>query len=89
MVDSAHGALIAAKKLPPSPEQISDMLREEFVSAKLLDMKYVDWYREMYALSKRILHGSTKEISGKEVDIWQKRADEFVGAMAQLIRRLI
>jgi uncharacterized protein (UPF0332 family) len=88
-VDAAHAALIAAKQSPPSPEHISGMLKEEFADKNLIDQKYVAWYRDLYLLSHKILHGDTKEISGKEVDIWMARTDEFVRVMAQLINKFI
>lgn len=89
MVDSSHAALIAAKRMPPSPEHIAEMLHDTFVATKNLDPKYVSWYREMYTLAHEILHGNKAEVSGKEVEEWQKRADLFVREMAKLIDRII
>jgi predicted nucleotidyltransferase/uncharacterized protein (UPF0332 family) len=88
-VDSAHAALIAAKQLPPSPEQIAEMLKEQFVDNNLLDVKYVIWYRDLYILAHKILHGALIEIKGKDIDMWQQRTDEFVRVMAQLIKKII
>ncbi len=88
-VDSAHAALIAAKQLPPSPEQIAEMLKEQFVDNNLLDAKYVIWYRDLYILAHKILHGAVIEIKGKDIDLWQARTDEFVRVMAQLIKKII
>ncbi len=88
-VDSAHAALIAAKQLPPSPEQIAEMLKEQFVDNNLLDAKYVIWYRDLYILAHKILHGAVIEIKGKDIDMWQARTDEFVRVMAQLIKKII
>ena len=48
MVDSAHGALIAAGYFPPSPEHVMVDLKEAFVDRGILKMKYVDWYRDVY-----------------------------------------
>ncbi len=88
-VDSAHAALIAAKQLPPSPEQIAEMLKEQFVDKNLLDVKYIIWYRDLYILAHKILHGTVIEIKGKDIDLWQARTDEFVRVMAQLIKKII
>jgi len=88
-VDSAHATLIAAKQLPPSPEQIAEMLKEQFVDNNLLDAKYVIWYRDLYILAHKILHGAVIEIKGKDIDMWQARTDEFVRVMAQLIKKII
>lgn len=88
-VDSAHAALIAAKQVPPSPEHITEMLKTEFADKNLLDEKYIVWYRDLYILAHKILHGTVTEIKGREIDLWTERTDEFVRAMAQLIKKII
>jgi len=89
MIDSAHAALIAAKQIPPSPEEVPEMLTNVFVRKRMLDAKYVKWYHELYMLAHRILHGEITQISGKDIDIWQSRIDEFVRAMAQLVKKVV
>ncbi len=89
MVDSSHAALIAAKKLPPSPEHIPNMLEETFVKQKLLNSKYVSWYEELYKIAHDILHGARSEIRGSEVEEWQGKTDEFIGEMAKIINKII
>lgn len=89
MVDSAHAALMAAKQSPPSPEHVPIMLKELFVDNKQLDMKYVIWYRDLYILHRRIVHGELREIKGSEVDLWQERTEEFMKTMISLVDKLI
>lgn len=89
MVDSSHAALIAAKRMPPSPEHIAEMLHDTFVISRILDPKYVSWYRELYTLAHEILHGTRAEVSGKEIEEWQARADLFVREMAKVIDHII
>ncbi len=89
MVDSAHAALMAAKKLPPSPEHVSIMLKENFVDNKMLDMKYVIWYRNLYDLHRRIVHGNLTELKGEEIDGWQQRAQDFMDNMIRLVKQLV
>ncbi len=89
MVDSAHAALIAAKQLPPSPEKIPIILKETFVDKNKLKMKYVKWFRDLYALHRKITHGEITDLKGIEIDNWQDRADEFIRVMAKLINKLI
>ena len=89
MVDSAHALLIAAHVMPPSPEHIPILLKEKFVDKKMLSMKYVVWYRDLYVLHRRIVHGDVTDIKGVEIDDWQKRAEEFVRVMAELINKII
>jgi predicted nucleotidyltransferase/uncharacterized protein (UPF0332 family) len=89
MVDSAHALLIAAKILPPSPEHIPALLKEHFVDKGLLKMEYVTWYRDIFVLHKRIVHGDLLDVRGMELDEWQDRADDFIRIMAQIIEKII
>jgi len=89
MVDSAHAALIAANVPPVSPEHIPGDLKEHFVNTKKLKMKYVIWYRDLLVLHKKIAHGDVKDLKGVEIDEWQKRAEEFLQVMAQLVKDMI
>ncbi len=87
MVDSAHAALMAAGKTPPSPEYIPDMLNETFVKKGKLNSKFVEWFKEIYALAHYISHGEISELSGKEIEVYRERADSFVGEMASLVTK--
>lgn len=89
MVDSAHALLMTAKIPPPSPEHIPILLKESFVDKKLLKMKYVVWYRDLYILHRKIVHGDLTDIKGLEIDEWQERADEFINVTAKLIEQII
>ena len=89
MVDSAHAALIAAKRSPPSPEKIAVELKENFVDSGRLKIKYVLWYRDLFMLHKKIAHGEITELKGVEIDEWQERAEEFLRVMAKLVDELI
>lgn len=89
MVDSSHAALMAAKVLPPSPEHIPVFLKETFVDAGLLKMKYLVWYRDVYDLYHKIMHGHVKQLRGADIDTFQVRADEFLGVMSELVKKLI
>jgi len=89
MVDSAHALLIAEKLVPPSPEHIPSYLKKYFVDKKLLDKKYVLWYKDLYEFHKAIIHGKITDIMGQDIDQWQKRAEDFVRKMAELINKII
>jgi len=89
MVDASHAALIAAKKQPPSPEHIAEMLESVFVSQKLLDRKFVSWYSELYKVAHEIIHGNIVEVKGRDIDEWQERADVFIGEMARIINKIV
>jgi len=89
MVDSAHAALMAANIPPASPEHIAGDLKETFVSAGKLKMKYVVWYHDLLTLHKKIAHGQLKDLKGVEIDAWQDRAEEFLEVMAQLVKDIV
>jgi predicted nucleotidyltransferase/uncharacterized protein (UPF0332 family) len=88
MVDSAHALIIAMNMQPPSPEHIPEILKSQFVDTKVIKMKYVEWYRDLHFLAKDIVHGKTIGVSGKDIDLWIERVDEFVRVMAELIDEL-
>lgn len=89
MVDSAHALLISAKLIPASPEHIPALLKEHFVSKKLLDDKYVRWYEEVFTIHKGIIHGNIRDVKGQDIDVLQKKTEEFIGGMARLINQII
>lgn len=89
MVDAAHGALIAANYFPPSPEHVITDLREAFVDRKLMKQKYLDWYRDMYFLHKKIEHKEIVDLKGIEIDLWQERAEEFMKVMIGLVKKIV
>jgi len=89
MVDSAHAALIAANVLPPSPEHIPIELKETFVDAGKLKMKYVTWYRDLLLLHKKIAHREISDLKGVEIDDWQEKTEEFLEVMAKLVKEIV
>jgi predicted nucleotidyltransferase/uncharacterized protein (UPF0332 family) len=89
MVDSAHGALIAAEYFPPSPEHVMVDLKDAFVDRKLLKYQYVEWYKEIYHLHKKVDHREISDLKKVNIDMWQQRADEFLKVMVNLVERII
>jgi len=87
-VDSSHSALIAAKQSPPSPEHIPAAMREALVEKKLLNQKYVEWYKEIYSLTHKTLRGEITDIKGEAVQLWRERADTYLREMAQVVKKL-
>ena len=85
MVDSSHAALMSAGEVPPSPEHIGSMLEATFVKKGMLKSKFVDWYKEVYALAHVVSHGELLEVSGNDIQMYRKRAEEFLNEMAVLV----
>src|SRR3989344_5403810 len=89
MVDSSQAALMTIGILPPSYEQIPLNLKEQFVDTNKFKMKYVVWFRDLYVLHRKIVHGEITEIKGAELDEWQQRTKEFIEVMTKLVNELI
>jgi predicted nucleotidyltransferase len=89
MVDAAHAALIAGNIQPSSPEEISEVMTENFVDKKMLNKKYVGYYEEIRIVAKEIVHGKLTRVKGKDLDTWFEMVDEFLGEMARLVDELI
>jgi predicted nucleotidyltransferase/uncharacterized protein (UPF0332 family) len=89
MVDSAHAALIAVNRLPPSPEHVAGDLNELFVSSGLLKAKYVEWYKDILVLHKKISHGKIHDLKGVSIDILQNQAEEFLEMMAKIVNKIV
>ncbi len=87
MVDSSHAALMSSGEIPPSPEHIASLLETQFVRKGMLKQKYVEWYKEMYALAHYVSHGEIVDASGKEIQMYRKRADLFMNEMADLVSK--
>src|SRR3989344_3545556 len=77
-IDAAHAALMKTGEIPPSPQHVSDKLRERLVSKKLIDRKHVSTMHEMYTISRKILHNELREVSGKDYDHYKQKTEEFI-----------
>ena len=86
MVDSAQAALMINDVMPPSPEHIAGLLKENFVDNKRIGMQYVIWMRDLYVLHRAIVHGEINNLKGAEIDEWQARTEEFIDVMAKIVR---
>jgi len=89
MVDSAHAAIIAARVMPPSPEEIAPILQEKFVKTKMLHPAYIQHYINIHNIAKEIIHGKRTVVAGKDIDAWLQIADSFIGEMARIIKILV
>jgi predicted nucleotidyltransferase/uncharacterized protein (UPF0332 family) len=89
MVESAQALLMAIKILPPSPEHITTLLKENFVEKGLLKMKYVTDLRDIYDLHRKIIHGEIKDIDGRIIDEFQNKSEDFFKTIVKLINEII
>ena len=89
MVDASHAALMALKVVPPSPEQLPELLTDTLVNHKLLDKEYVNWYVEVRNRAKSILYGDITHIEGKDLEQLQKKSIDFVLKLNEITKELI
>ena len=85
VIDSAHAALMKMGEMPPSPAHVAKVMNEKLVRTKILEKRYVNTMKEFYELSKKIMHGELKQISGREYDQHYKKAHAFVIRMGKII----
>ena len=89
MVESSQAALMAAKISAPSPDHIPMELKINFVDNGMLNKKYLDWYRDLLMLHKKIMHREIHDLKGVEIDDWQDRTEEFLNVMTGLIKDIL
>ncbi len=88
-VESAQALLMSVNILPPSPEQISILLKEQFVDKGFLSMKDVTDFRDLFDLHRRIIHGELKNIDGKVIDDYQYKAETFFKKTVKLLNEIL
>jgi len=87
MIDSAHAALMKYGVVPPSPEHVEKLLVSTFVDSKMLDKKFVNYYRELWYASKAIIHGELLRIGGADFDRYRMMAEDFHAKMKELVEK--
>lgn len=88
-VESSQALLMAIKILPPSPEHIPQLLKENFLNKGLLKKKHIDDFNEIYDTHKKIIHGEIKNIDGNLVDDFQNRAEDFFKVTVKLLNEIL
>jgi len=89
MIDSAHAALISANVLPASPEHIAIDLKVNFVDSRRLKEKYVDHFKDIVVLYKKIAHNEVSDLKGVILDDLQQKAEDFLTEMIRIVRENI
>ncbi len=88
-VESSQVLLMSIKVIPPSPEQIPELLNENFVKKGLLKKRFLDDFAEIYDLHKKIVHGEVKNIDGRVVDNFQEKSEEFFKATVNILDEIL
>ncbi len=87
VMDSAHAALMAHNKTPPTPEHVSNMIAEHFVKKKLAPASATSTAKKFYDIMKRIERAEIGMISGKDFDAYKKEAVEFTKTMRVVMQK--
>ncbi|MBL7160079.1 MAG: nucleotidyltransferase domain-containing protein [Candidatus Aenigmarchaeota archaeon] len=87
-MDAGQAVLMYIGVGPPAPKMVGREVRKHLVDAKLLEDKYAKFIEDVHEFRKKVEHKEAKEISGKELDEWIDRADEFVKRMERLLIQL-
>ena len=88
-VDSAHAALMAAKQMPPSPEEVPRMLKEIFVDTNNLKKEYLEMLSQLLETHKKIVYREISDLKGAEIDVWQAKTESFVREMTRLVNDVL
>ncbi|MBT3262624.1 nucleotidyltransferase domain-containing protein [Candidatus Woesearchaeota archaeon] len=84
-VDAAHAALMHAGQIPPSPDHVAEMLQEKLNAPHQVSRKSLRTMKELYLVFKKIVHRDIKSISGKDYDVYKKKAEDFVDEMKEFL----
>ena len=81
----AQAAIMLYGLPPPTPAETINLMEEVFVKKeKLLEKKYVDILRKIRQYYKDIEHGTTKEITGKEIDDLLSDSEDYLQRIKKL-----
>ena len=59
------------------------------VKKKVLNKKYVNYYTEVHATAKEIIHGKLTHVDAKKLDEYLLMAARFLGQTAKLVDDII
>jgi len=87
VIDSAHSALMAMGEVPPSPEQVPDLMSKKMLPLKMITKDDVILTKELYDIMKRIEHGYLRSYEGSKYDRYYKKAMKFSKKMKKIITK--
>ena len=58
---------------------------DEFVKKGKLSSKYVKWYKGVFELERKIVHGHVVRLDRGELDEYRHKAEEFTNKMKDLV----
>jgi uncharacterized protein (UPF0332 family)/predicted nucleotidyltransferase len=86
-IDAAHAALMKHGEIPPSPSHVAEMLEQKLAKKGVLEKRYCAIMRNLYEVSKRILHGEMLSVKGKDYDLLVSDTQDFVDRMKKIVEK--
>ncbi|MBW2967384.1 hypothetical protein KY362_02760 [Candidatus Woesearchaeota archaeon] len=85
VTDAAHAAVMLAGITPPSPAELSGILKSEFVARNLIHRRCVEVYDRVFDAAKKVMHRQVFDMSGRDFDSFLADADFFVKEMRSFV----
>jgi predicted nucleotidyltransferase/uncharacterized protein (UPF0332 family) len=85
-INAAHAALMRIGEIPPSPAHVADMIQKKLVDTGRVPARSATLMRHMFLLSKRVMHGEAKKISGEDYERYKRHIRVFLKDMEKIIK---
>ncbi len=87
VIDAAHAALMKFGEVPPSPDHVADMMEKTVIKHRKISKTSATTMRQMYRVFKGITNRTTKEVSGKQYDMYKKKCEAFIKDVKKYIEK--
>jgi predicted nucleotidyltransferase len=85
-INVAHAALMRIGEIPPSPAHVADMIQKKLVDTGRAPARSATLMRHMFLLSKHVMHGHAKKLTGEDYDRYRKHVKTFLADMEKIIK---
>jgi predicted nucleotidyltransferase/uncharacterized protein (UPF0332 family) len=86
-INAAHAALMTIGEIPPSPAHVADMIQKKLVDTGRVPARTATLMRHMYLLSKRVMHGEAKKLTGEDYDRYKKHVKIFLKDIGKVVKK--
>ena len=86
-IDASHAALMKMGEVPPSPEHVADLMDAVLVKKKIINKKYSDTMRNLYEISRKILHREKTTLTGGEYQKLYQDTQDLIIRMRDIVEK--
>tara|TARA_Y100000310_G_scaffold345334_1_gene463877 strand:+ start:124 stop:939 length:816 start_codon:yes stop_codon:yes gene_type:complete len=86
VINSAHAALMHYGEIPPSPEHVAEIMKKTLIKDKKISAASAKTMDEIYHLFKDVTSKKRSTFTGRDYDMYRKKAEKFVNEMNKFIR---